>query len=622
MRPTPRFFGYLLGFTASMLGVVIAGDVIQLVVFWELTGLFSFLLIGFWYGREKSRAAARTALMTTAMGGLFLLGGVLVLGEIVGSYALDDILSAGPAVVEHPLLAWALVPILIGAFTKSAQAPFHGWLPQAMAAPTPVSAFLHSATLVKAGVFLLARMWPVFSSSDLWVWLVAGSGMVTLLLGAWRAMFQDDLKGLLAYSTLSHLGLITFLLGLGLPLAAFTAIFHLINHAMFKAALFMSAGSIEHETGTRSLAELGGLRRAMPYTTVLTFAAAAAMAGVPLLSGFVSKEMFFAQVAGFGGGGVQAALVLAATLAGAMSIAYALRMCVKVFPGPETEAARQAHEAPLLMLAPAAVLVLGCVAIGVAPAFFMSRALDLAAGDLLGGATSASKLVLWHGVDLPLFMSIAAFLVGGAIWWWLGRNGQSWSLRTPWTAGLARIKDLLGAAPAFLEALLAPAKLQRHVFMVFAVLLLLMAMMLRWSDWMLSPARQAIDPAFAGLWAAGAACAVGAAAFAGRRRVTAIVLTGGAGLVTAVTFTWFSSPDLAITQLLVEIITTILLLLGLRWLPEQDRGRQGARSGNTRPDEGRDDRPAIGRRARRSGLWRHDLSDAPGGLPLLSGERL
>ncbi|KQW66967.1 cation:proton antiporter [Phenylobacterium sp. Root77] len=571
-EPTPRFFAYLLGFTASMLGVVTSGNLLQLVVCWELTALFSFLLIGFWYGSQSARSAARQALLTTALGGLCLLAGVLVLGHIVGSYDLDAVLAAGPRLTAHALAPLALVAMLIGAFTKSAQFPFDSWLPRAMAAPTPVSAFLHSATLVKAGVFLLARFWTVFSGTDLWVWLVSGVGLTTMLLGAWRATRQDDIKALLAHSTLSHLGLITLLLGLGAPLAAFTAIFHLVNHAMFKAALFMTAGAVEHQTGTRSLAALGGLGRAMPVTAAVTLVAAGAMAGVPLLSGFVSKEMFFAQVAEAGGG--NAAFVLAATAAGALSVTYALRLFASVFLGKTSAAAKQAHEAPALLWGPPGVLAAGCLLVGVAPAFFMGRALDLAAGDLLGGATSASKLVLWHGFGLPLAMSAAALLAGGAMWW----AGRGWRA-APGAQSGRPLAERFAALTLALEDMVAPARLQRHVLMIFLGVLLAVGVSTRWSGWDLRPPREPPDFAFALLWAAGMACAIGAAVFARARRVAGVVLTGGAGLVTAVTFTWFSAPDLAITQLLVEIVTTILLLLGLRWLPLEDRARHAARSG-------------------------------------------
>ena len=264
--PVPRFFAFFLAFMGAMLGVVLAGNLVQLVFFWELTSLLSFLLIGYWHHRKDARRGARMALTVTAGGGLCLLAGVLMLGHIAGSYELDTVLAAGARIQAHPLYTPTLVLVLLGAFTKSAQFPFHFWLPRAMAAPTPVSAYLHSATMVKAGVFLLARLWPALAGTPEWFWWVGGAGLITLVLGAGAAMFQNDLKGLLAYSTISHLGLITLLLGLGGKLAAVAAVFHVMNHATFKASLFMAAGIIDHETGTRDLRRLSGLRRAMPIT--------------------------------------------------------------------------------------------------------------------------------------------------------------------------------------------------------------------------------------------------------------------------------------------------------------------------------------------------------------------
>ncbi|MGB1221201.1 MAG: proton-conducting transporter membrane subunit, partial [Alcanivoracaceae bacterium] len=247
----PRFYGLLLFFMGAMLGIVVSGNLLMMLVFWELTSIASFLLIGFWSHREDARKGARMALAITGGGGLCLLAGILLLGNIVGSYELDAVLAAGDVIRAHPLYAPMLILVLLGAFTKSAQFPFHFWLPHAMAAPTPVSAYLHSATMVKAGVFLLARLFPALSGTELWTLVVSSAGMATLLIGAYVALFKHDLKGLLAYSTLSHLGLITLLFGFNTPLAAVAAVFHIINHATFKASLFMAAGIIDHETGTR-----------------------------------------------------------------------------------------------------------------------------------------------------------------------------------------------------------------------------------------------------------------------------------------------------------------------------------------------------------------------------------
>ena len=270
--PVPRFFSFFLAFMGAMVGLVLSGNLVQLAFFWELTSLFSFLLIGYWHHRKDARRGARMALTVTGSGGLCLLAGLFLVGHIVGSYDLDHVLAAGEQVRNHPLYLPALVLVLLGALTKSAQFPFHFWLPHAMAAPTPVSAYLHSATMVKAGVFLMARLWPVLSGTEEWFWLVGGAGAITLLLGGYAAMFQHDLKGLLAYSTISHLGLITLLLGLNSPLAAVAAVFHIMNHATFKASLFMAVGIIDHETGTRDIRRLSGLRTLMPVTATLATA--------------------------------------------------------------------------------------------------------------------------------------------------------------------------------------------------------------------------------------------------------------------------------------------------------------------------------------------------------------
>ena len=262
--PMGVFYSYLLLFQGAMVGVVLSDNILLLLVFWELTSLSSFLLIGYWKHLPEGRQGARMALTVTGAGGLAMIAGMLILGDIAGSWNLSDILRNKEAIQASPLYLPALVLILAGCFTKSAQFPFHFWLPHAMAAPTPVSAYLHSATMVKAGVFLLVRLWPALAGTPEWTWIIGGAGVCTLLIGAFVAIFQHDLKGLLAYSTISHLGLITVLIGIGTPLAIVAAIFHILNHATFKASLFMAAGIIDHETGTRDLRVLRGLRHRLP----------------------------------------------------------------------------------------------------------------------------------------------------------------------------------------------------------------------------------------------------------------------------------------------------------------------------------------------------------------------
>ncbi|WP_247876175.1 monovalent cation/H+ antiporter subunit A [Azospirillum brasilense] len=578
--PVPRFFAFLLAFMGSMTGVVLSGNLIQLAFFWELTSLFSFLLIGYWHHTAAARDGARMALTITATGGLCLFAGVLLLGHIAGSYNLDVVLASGDKIREHALYLPALVLILMGALTKSAQFPFHFWLPHAMAAPTPVSAYLHSATLVKAGVFLMARLWPVLAGTDAWFWIVGSAGLATLLIGAYVAIFQNDLKGLLAYSTISHLGLITLLLGLNSELAMVAAIFHILNHAAFKASLFMAAGIIDHETGTRDLRRLSGLNRFMPFTTRLAMVAAAAMAGVPLMNGFISKEIFFAETLTAQGSVTFLLDILpfAAMVASAFAVAYSLRFIHGAFFGPDpVDLPHLPHEPPAWMRLPVEILALACIIIGLLPAATVGPYLNMAAHAALGAATPEYSLAVWHGFNTPLVMSLLALAAGVTLYFLLQplfRNnieGPPFISRLEGRRMFERSMVFLSWRLArTLEGLLGTRRLQPQLRLVVCVAILAAG----WAVYRrgLGPGNlvpQGIDPVLALIWAIGAACALGAAWQAKFHRLAALILLGGTGLVTCVTFVWFSAPDLALTQLLVEIVTTILLLLGLRWLPKR-----------------------------------------------------
>jgi multicomponent K+:H+ antiporter subunit A len=593
--PVPRFFTLLLAFMGSMLGVVLAGNLLQLVFFWELTSLFSFLLIGYWTQRKDAQRGARMAFTVTGAGGLALLAGVLVLGHVVGSYELEAVLAAGERVRAHALYPVALGLILLGAFTKSAQVPFQFWLPRAMAAPTPVSAYLHSATMVKLGVFLLARLWPVLAGTRTWFWVVGGVGLATLLLGAVLATRQTDLKGLLAYSTVSHLGLITLLLGLNSPLAAVAGVFHVMNHAAFKASLFMATGIVDHETGTRDLRRLSGLRRAMPITATLAIVASAAMAGVPLLNGFLSKEMFFAETVYLEANPfLEWALPIAATIAGMGSVAYSLRFIVDVFFGPTAGALpRVPHEPPRWMRAPVELLVVACVVVGVAPARSIGRFLAAAARPVVGGTLPAYDLAIWHGFNLPFVMSLVAMAGGAAAYVRLRRRDASPRLRVP-TPRLDAGRLFQGLVARLVlggrwtRRTLLEAGLRVQLLAVVAVTLLLALVALR--DGVAPGSRPVLPlaPTFALLWIVGGGSAIGAAWMARRQRLGAVMLASVAGIAVTLTFIWFSAPDLALTQLTVEAVTTMLILLGLRWLPRRD---PAARPGTAV-------RPAALRRAR------------------------
>lgn len=577
--PVPRFFSFFLAFMGAMLGVVLSGNLVQMVFFWELTSVFSFLLIGYWHHRSDARRGAYMALLVTGAGGLALLAGVLLLGHVVGSYDLDRVLAAGETVRGHALYPWLLALILLGALTKSAQFPFHFWLPHAMAAPTPVSAYLHSATMVKAGVFLLARLWPVLSGSDAWFWIVGGAGACTLLIGAWSAIFHNDLKGLLAYSTISHLGLITLLLGLNSPLATVAAVFHIFNHATFKASLFMAVGIIDHESGTRDIRRLSGLLRLMPYTATLAMVASAAMAGVPLLNGFLSKEMFFAETVFITSSAwVEFALPVIATLAGIGSVAYALRFSAGVFFGPPpTDLPHTPHEPPRWMRMPVELLVLACVVVGVFPAQSVGPLLDAAAGPVVGGPLPEYSLAIWHGFNAPMIMSLIAMGAGIVLYLCVRKPLQQRRINAPpligrlnGKRGFERVVMGITRLSRRFDRRFVTRRLQKQLFVMVTVaflagLLPLVEVGLSWGERPKIPG----SGVFVALWLIAIACAVGAAWQAKYHRLAALTMISVCGLMTCVTFVWFSAPDLALTQLVVEVVTTVLILLGLRWLPRR-----------------------------------------------------
>ncbi len=576
-----RFYCLLLLFQSAMLGLVFSENLLLAVVFWELTSLVSFLLIGYSYRKSEARQGARLALLVTGGGGIALLAGVLLLGRMAGSYELSVVLSSRELIQSHPLYGTALVLLLLGIFTKSAQFPFHFWLPHAMAAPTPVSAYLHSATMVKAGIFLLARLFPALAGTEEWFFLVGGAGVTTLVLGAAFALFQHDLKGLLAYSTISHLGLITLLFGLGTPLGEIAALFHLINHAVFKASLFMAAGIIDHEAGTRDMRRLSGLVRKMPYTAMLAIVAAAAMAGVPLLNGFLSKEMFFAETLQVQWMGPWYWLLpTLATLAGVFSVAYSTRFVHDVFFGPpleslppERQPPKTPHPPPRWMIVPVEILVVVCLLVGVLPNLTIGTLLEAAAQSVLQAPLPYYSIKLWHGFNTPLLMSVVALLGGVLVY--AGRH--------PLLALYDRhLREFEGkrlvehgvertvAAATWITDRLETGSLQRVVLWLVAAALLAplagVAAHRAGQPWIGSAGWSDPDLATA-MGALGLVIAALAAAAWHRRRLFALLMLGVIGLLVTLAFVRFSAPDLAMTQLLVEVVTLLLLLLAMYFLP-------------------------------------------------------
>ncbi len=565
-----RFFGCLLLFQGAMLGIVLSDNVLLLVVFWELTSLSSFLLIGFWSHRPEGRQGARMALVVTGTGGLALLAGMLLLGHVAGTYSVTGILAQGDAVRASPLYGIILALVLIGAFTKSAQFPFHFWLPHAMAAPTPVSAYLHSATMVKAGVFLLARFWPVLGGTDAWFVVVTTTGLITMLVGAWIALFKDDLKAILAYSTVSHLGLMTMLLGFSTGFAVSVAVFHILNHAIFKAALFMSAGIVDHETHTRDIRRLGGLATAMPICATLALVATAAMAGVPPLNGFISKEMMLEAAHGtnMGHPAVVGALV---TIAALLSVAYSARFAFGTWLGrSKLPPDAHVHDPSPALWGPVAVLVALAIAIGLAPQTLAAPLVQLVTGAVMAGpGAPAVKLSLWHGFTPALAMSAVAIVGGLALL--LFQNGLEASRNAVWRPDAKAMFDggarRLVAAARRIGATVHDGELSRAMLAIVATVVAVTAAL-----FLLFPHGEGDRPmlpvtwpALVGWFALMVSCA--AMVVAHDNRLFALVVTSVVGLIVSMVFLQFSAPDLALTQISVEVVATILLLLALNLLP-------------------------------------------------------
>jgi multicomponent K+:H+ antiporter subunit A len=576
--PPGRFFALLLFFMGAMVGIVLSDHLLQLLVFWELTSLSSFLLIGFRHRASEARQGARMALTVTGTGGLAMLAGFLLLGRIAGSYQISVILGMGDIIRAHPLYIPTLVLILLGAFTKSAQFPFHFWLPQAMAAPTPVSAYLHSATMVKAGVFLLARLFPALSGTEPWFFLVGGTGLLTLLYGAYTALFRHDLKGLLAYSTISHLGLIVLLFGIDTPLAAVAGVFHIINHATFKASLFMAAGIIDHETGTRDMRRINGLWKYMPVSGTLAMVAAAAMAGVPLLNGFMSKEMFFAETFHLPAlGPLSWLLPVVATIAGVLAVAYSARFIHDVFFNgePLNLPKYPPHEAPRYMILPVAVLVGQCLVVGVFPTLTVAPFLALASAAVLNGPLPAYDLAVWHGLNAPFAMSLIA-MIGGILLYSLRSRLFALHERLFWGIEAHLIyrwvvDGLTGRARGVTEAI-DRGSLQRQVMLLLAVAACAILLPMAGGGSALTGGLPltGVDPVTL-LGAVLMMAAALATVIYRRQRLISLIALSVVGLLAVLTFVRFSAPDLALTQLAVEVVTILLLLLALYFLPQQDR---------------------------------------------------
>ncbi|MFN3938204.1 MAG: monovalent cation/H+ antiporter subunit A [Gemmobacter sp.] len=569
--PMGQFYTYLMLFQGAMVGIVLSDNILLLLVFWELTSLSSFLLIGYWKHLPEGRQGARMALAVTGMGGLAMIGGMLILGNIVGSYDLSVILKEGDAIRASEWYLPALLLILAGCFTKSAQFPFHFWLPHAMAAPTPVSAYLHSATMVKAGLFLMARMWPALAGTPEWFYIVATTGLITMVLGAVIAVFKDDLKALLAFSTVSHLGLITMLLGLNSWAGVVVAVFHIINHATFKAALFMSAGIVDHEAHTRDIRRLGGLRTLMPITFTIVTLAALSMAGIPPLNGFLSKEMMLEQVVETPWMDNAWLMAAVATVGALFSVAYSFRLIAHVFLGPvRDDYPAKPHDPGFGLWAAPALLAGLVVLIGLMPMTMVGELVRVTATAVIG-AEPYVNIYHWHGFVPALFLSV--FAVGGG----LVILGLHRPLARGWDAAprpeakviFDGIVEPLAALSRRVTDSLHDGALSKYLalFMVTVVGAGTLAFLEgghAQGTRLLTPVAEL--PVVG--WLLLVTCSL-ALVVTHRRRLVSLVLIGVVGLMVSLGFVYLSAPDLALTQLSVEVVTIILLLLALNFLPKR-----------------------------------------------------
>ncbi len=574
-----KLYLLLMLFMAAMLGISLSNNLILLLVFWELTSISSFLLVGYWSNYDAAQRGSRMALTITGMGGLAMLGGFILLGQITGTYEIDQILTMTAQIQSHALFVPTLLLILLGAFTKSAQFPFHFWLPNAMAAPTPVSAYLHSATMVKAGIFLVARLLPIFAGAALFHNLVTFIGLFTLCMAAFFAIFKEDLKGLLAYSTISHLGLIMCLLGIGSPLAVAAAIFHIINHATFKAALFMIAGIIDHESGTRDLRKLSGLWQLLPYTATLTMVTAASMAGVPLTNGFLSKEMFFTELLSNLSGPVLICSAIVATLAGIFAVAYSVRLVHGVFfDGPLGKQVpnKDAHEPPFGMRAPATLLAILCILVGLFPALLVENIVNSTArASTQVMDFEGAHLALWHGFNMPLLMSVIASIGGLIFYFSLAKGGKIREIDLdPYLGHLqGRV-----AFDLFLKSLLLNSrkfkrwtengKLQSYILWIVIFSIAVVSLPFLGQGLTTGTRELTHAPALAiVLWLLlFSSCWM--MLWFHHERIKAVLISGAIGLVVTMVFICFSAPDLALTQITVDVVTTVLLLMSLSLLPQ------------------------------------------------------
>jgi len=598
------FYVYLLMFMGAMLGVVLSDNTIVLYTFWELTSFSSFLLIGYWYHREKSRYGAQKSMLITVFGGLSMLGGFILLYLMTGTFSIRETIAQVDTILSHDLFIFAMILILLGAFTKSAQFPFYIWLPDAMEAPTPVSAYLHSATMVKAGIYLVARFSPIFAFSAEWFWSVSLFGIFTLFWGSFNAVKQTDLKAILAFSTVSQLGMIMSLLGVGAAalhyqnfeyytVATLAAIFHLINHATFKGSLFMVVGIIDHETGTRDIRKLGGLMSLMPITFTIAVIGAFSMAGLPPFNGFLSKEMFFTSMLRvlemnmFQADTWGMLLPIIAWIGSVFTFLYSMVLVFKTFTGKlqKEKLEKMPHEAPIGMLIPPIVLASLVVIFGFFPDLLAYTLIEPAMKSILPSLLAESEhfhvhIEMWHGFTPELFMTIGVVLLGTILFLTLTKWKKVYSLQ-PEKLTLNTFYDsslvALDSSSSRFTKFYMTGFIRDYLVYIFAFLIVMLgASMASLGAFSLDVSKTAPVGIYEVILALVMIAGTLTTLFS-TSRLTAIIALGSVGYSLSLFFVLFRAPDLALTQLIIETVSVALFLLAFYHLPELKRREQKLR---------------------------------------------
>lgn len=593
-----RFYVYLLMFMGAMLGVVLSDNLIVLYGFWELTSISSFLLIAFWYGRERSGYGAVKSMLITVFGGLAMFAGFNLLYVMTGTYSIREITALAGTLTDNAMFIPAMLLILLGAFTKSAQFPFHIWLPDAMEAPTPVSAYLHSATMVKAGIYLVARLTPVFAGQSEWFWLVSATGLLTLIYGSFKAIRQTDLKALLAYSTISQLGLIMSLLGLGsaagffagkqdaafYTMATAAALFHLINHAVFKGSLFMVVGIIDHETGTRDLRKLGGLMSLMPVTFSVALMGAFSMAGLPPFSGFLSKEMFFTSVLNIrefdilNAGFWLQLFPVVAWIASVFTFVYSMILVFKTFGGKlqKDKLDKVPHEAPLGLLLSPVILVSLTLVFAFFPKLVSDTLIEPAMASIHTGLLAPEEshevsIHFWHGWTPEIFMTLGVIAAGLLLYKGYTRlrvlDREARGRNTLNRVYDASLKLLEQGSRRITNAYMTGSNRHYLLYIFSFIIVCLLAVLLR-EPGIRFGMEQYADLSFYELAVIAVMLMAAFAVPFAKSRVNAILFTGGVGYMVTLLFVLFRAPDLALTQMIIETVSVILFLLCFKYLPK------------------------------------------------------